>query len=82
MKTARRVLIVLAWAVLVFILEESLELSPAFVTLGAATVALVWIRPNMQETLCHAEWSVQLFFSGLFVMVGGLDAAGVNPRPL
>jgi len=76
-KTARRVLIVLAGAILIFFLEETLELSPAFVALGAAAAALVWVRPNMQETLRHIEWSVLLFFTALFMMVGGLQAAGV-----
>jgi len=76
-KTARRVLIVLAGAILFFFFEETLELSPALVAMSAATIALVWVRPNIQETLRHIEWGVLLFFAALFVMVGGLDASGV-----
>ena len=76
-KTARRVLIVLAGAILFFFLENLLDASPAFIALTAASAALVWVRPNLQETLGHIEWSVLLFFAALFVMVGGLDAAGV-----
>ena len=76
-KTARRVLIVLGLAIFTFFLEEWLGISPAYVALSAAAVALVWTRPNIQETLRHIDWSVLVFFAALFVMVGGLDAAGV-----
>jgi Na+/H+ antiporter NhaD/arsenite permease-like protein len=75
-KTAQRVLIVLAGAILLFFFQETLKLSPALVAMSASTVALVWIRPDLQETLRHIEWSVLLFFAALFVMVGGLDASG------
>ena len=76
-KTARRVLIVLVGAILFFFLENVLDASPAFIALAAASIALVWVRPNLQEILRRIEWSVLLFFTALFVMVGGLDAAGV-----
>jgi Na+/H+ antiporter NhaD/arsenite permease-like protein len=74
---ARRVLIVLGVAILLFFLHNLLHLSPAFVALSAAAVALVWVRPDIPQTLQRIEWSVLLFFAGLFVMVGGLEAAGV-----
>jgi len=76
-KTARRVLIVLCAAILFFFLEEPLELSPAFIALSAAAIALVWVRPEINEVLRRIEWSVLVFFGALFVMVGGLDASGV-----
>jgi Na+/H+ antiporter NhaD/arsenite permease-like protein len=75
--TARRVLVVLAGAILLFFLEEWLELSPAFIALTAAAVALVWVRPNINDVLKRIEWSVLVFFAALFVMVGGLEASGV-----
>jgi len=76
-KTARRVLIVLGGAILLFFVSHFLHISPAFVALSAAGVALVWIRPDVKKMLEHIEWSVLIFFAGLFVMVGGLEAAGV-----
>lgn len=76
-KTARRVLIVLCGAIIVFFLEELLDLGPAFVSLSAAAVALAWVRPNINELLSRIEWSVLVFFGALFVMVGGLEASGV-----
>ncbi len=75
--TARRVLAVLGGAILLFFFEEQLHLTPAFIALGAAAVALVWVRPEIRKTLERIEWSVLLFFAALFVMVGGLEAAGL-----
>jgi Na+/H+ antiporter NhaD/arsenite permease-like protein len=75
-KTARQVLIVLAGAILLFFFQGLLGISPAFVALGAAAVALAWVRPDIHETLRRIEWSVLLFFIALFVMVGGLETSG------
>lgn len=76
-KTARRVLVVLAGAIVLFFLEEALEISPAFIALCAAATALVWVRPDINEVLRRIEWGVLVFFAALFVMVGGLEASGV-----
>jgi len=76
-KTARKVLIVLVGAIVLLFLEEQLSISPAFVAMGAAAVALVWVRPDIQDTLRRIEWGVLVFFGALFVMVGGLEASGV-----
>jgi Na+/H+ antiporter NhaD/arsenite permease-like protein len=76
-KSALKVLIVLGGAILLFFVSHFLHISPSFVALSAAGVALVWVRPDVKKTLEHVEWSVLIFFAALFVMVGGLDAAGV-----
>lgn len=76
-KTARKVLLVLAAAVLLFFVHHLLHVSPSFIALGAAAAALVWVRPDIHKTLQRVEWSVLIFFAALFVMVGGLEAAGV-----
>lgn len=75
-KTARQVLIVLAGAIVLFFFEELLNIKPAFIALSAATVALIWARPNINEVLRRIEWGVLVFFAALFVMVGGLEASG------
>jgi Na+/H+ antiporter NhaD/arsenite permease-like protein len=76
-QTIRRVLIVLSGAIVLFFLEEPLNLGPAFIALGAAAVALAWVRPEINDILRRIEWSVLVFFAALFVMVGGLEASGV-----
>ncbi|MCU0485530.1 MAG: SLC13 family permease [Anaerolineales bacterium] len=75
-ETAQRVLVVLGGAIVGFFLEETLGISPAFIALCAAAIALVWVRPDINETLRRIEWGVLVFFGALFVMVGGLEASG------
>lgn len=74
--TARRVLIVLAGTLVLFFFQNSLHVSSTFIALCGAAVALVWIRPAINELLKKIEWSVLIFFAGLFVMVGGVEASG------
>jgi Na+/H+ antiporter NhaD/arsenite permease-like protein len=75
--TARRVLIILGAAVLLFFFHNRMNLSPAFISLGAAAAALLWVRPDLDEALRRVDWGLLIFFTSLFVMVGGLEAAGV-----
>jgi Na+/H+ antiporter NhaD/arsenite permease-like protein len=74
--TAKKVIIVLAGTTLMFFLQELLNLSPSFIALAAAGIALLWVRPNTQELFERIEWSVLIFFIALFVIVGGLEASG------
>ena len=76
-KTAKKVLIVLVGAIALFFVAHFLHISPSYVALSASGIALMWVRPDMKETLERIEWSVLIFFAALFVMVGGLEAAGV-----
>jgi Na+/H+ antiporter NhaD/arsenite permease-like protein len=76
-QTARRILIVLGIAILLFFVHHVLHISPSFIAVSAAALALIWVQPDIQETFKRVEWSVLIFFSALFVMVGGLEAAGV-----
>ncbi|MDL1912608.1 citrate transporter [Chloroflexi bacterium CFX6] len=75
--TARKIVIVLGAAILLFLVHHLLHIEPALVALGAAAVALPWVQPDVQDMFKKIEWSVLIFFIALFVMVGGLDASGV-----
>ena len=76
-RTAWKALSVLGAAVVFFFLSHFLHFSPAFVALSSAGLALVLIKPDMKKMFARIEWSVLVFFTGLFVMVGGLEAAGI-----
>jgi Na+/H+ antiporter NhaD/arsenite permease-like protein len=76
-RKALKILIVLGAAILLFFVHHLLGIEPAFVALGAAAVALLWVQPDIHETLLKVEWRVLVFFGALFVMVGGLEKAGV-----
>lgn len=75
--TAWLVLYVLAGAILFFFLQQFLQISPALIAISAAAIALVLVRPDLDEMLKKIEWGVLIFFGALFVMVGGMEAAGV-----
>lgn len=76
--TARKVIVVLGLAIILFFIHHLFHISPAFVAMGAAATALLWIRPpDLGQVFAHVEWTVLLFFAALFIMVGGLEAAGV-----
>jgi Na+/H+ antiporter NhaD/arsenite permease-like protein len=76
-KTIRRVLVVLGGAIGLFFLQRTLNLSAGHIALSAAAVSVVWVQPDIREVLERVDWSVLVFFSSLFIMVGGLEAAGV-----
>lgn len=75
-QTVRRVLIVLAATITLFVLQTNFNISSGFIALSGASVALLWIQPDVRDTLLRVDWPVLLFFIGLFILVGGLDAAG------
>lgn len=76
-RTAKKVIGVIGLAVIAFLFEEVFHIRPSLVALGAAAIALVWVRPPIQETLKRVQWDVLLFFAALFVLIGGLQASGV-----
>ncbi len=75
-RTAMRVLVIIGGAIALFFLHSLLDLTPSYVALSAAAVALIVVRPSMDETFKNVEWNVLLFFIGLFVVVGGIDKSG------
>ncbi len=73
----RKILAVLGAVILLFFIHGQLGLTPAFVALGGAAGALLWVRPDVEEMLRDMEWGILLFFAALFVVVGGLETSGV-----
>ncbi len=63
--------------VLGFFLQDLTGLNPAVVALAGATLAMIVCRSDVEEALGDVEWPTILFFVGLFVMVGALEAVGI-----
>jgi len=74
---AKRMLWVLGLTVVLYLIHDRIGLDPGLVALLGACMALVWIRPKLEEVLGDIHWDVLLFFAALFIVVGGLDKAGV-----
>jgi Na+/H+ antiporter NhaD/arsenite permease-like protein len=73
----KRIVGVLAGVVVLFFLHHALHWYPAFVSLLGLAVALALLRPEPEHLMTKVEWSVLLFFAGLFVLVGGVEASGL-----
>lgn len=74
----KRTLFALGIVIFLFFMHSYVRMSPSFVALFGAAVALILIRPkNIDEILKDVEWSVLIFFTSLFITVGGLEASGV-----
>lgn len=74
-----KVLAILGLTFLGFLLHSSLHLEPHIIALLGATMLLVFTteHASIHEALHGVEWTTLIFFSGLFVMVGGLEHLGI-----
>jgi Na+/H+ antiporter NhaD/arsenite permease-like protein len=52
------------------------QMPPGVVALSGATFLVVWVRPNMHRMLREVDWTTLLFFIGLFIVVGAMEATG------
>ncbi|MDJ0710709.1 MAG: ArsB/NhaD family transporter [Woeseiaceae bacterium] len=63
--------------ILLFFVHHRLHLFPGYVAWIGVAVALALVRPDPDEFLRDIDWSVLLFFTGLFVIVGGVEGSGL-----
>jgi len=47
------------------------------VALSGAAILVAWVRPDMHRMLREVNWTTLIFFIGIFIIVGGLEATGV-----
>ncbi len=75
----KKLLAIFGIVIALFFLHSALHLEPAMVALIGAALALIVVAPQSdpQKTIEKCELSVLLFFASLFVIVGGLEHAGV-----
>ncbi len=59
-----------------FFLQQITGFNPAIVALAGAALAMIVCGPKVEDVLHEVEWPTILFFVGLFVMVGALEATG------
>jgi len=68
---------VLGLVVLGFLLQGALDLEPATVALGGATALIIVGGIHPREAFLEVEWATIFFFVGLFMVVGGVEEAGL-----
>ena len=72
-----QMLYILFGMVFFFALSSYVKISPAFIALSGATLALVITMEEPKEAFKSVEWPTLVFFIGLFSLVGGLEEVGV-----
>ena len=68
---------ILGLVILGFLLHGALQLEPATVALGGATALIIVGGIHPREALLGVEWPTIFFFVGLFMVVGGVEQAGL-----
>lgn len=69
--------IILGLTVLGFALAQTLGLGMDFVAMAGGTAALLFAGRGVEETIGKVNWTVILFFTGLFLVIGCVEATGV-----
>lgn len=70
-----RSLIILTLVILGFLLHDVIHIQASIVAMAGASFLLIFENPE-KEIMHTVEWNTILFFIGLFIIIGGLEASG------
>ncbi|GAB2046401.1 ArsB/NhaD family transporter [Agathobaculum sp. TL06] len=70
-------IVMIVLVVLGFVFHSTLGVDSCIIALASATILLLIGRQETEEIVLGVEWSTILFFTGLFVVVGGMVQTGV-----
>jgi Na+/H+ antiporter NhaD/arsenite permease-like protein len=76
-KLLKKSLIVLSGVIVLFVVHGSLQIEPSVIALGGAAVLLVITRSSPERVFHEVDWPTLLFFTGLFIIVGTAEHAGM-----
>jgi Na+/H+ antiporter NhaD/arsenite permease-like protein len=77
LKTLRKALLLLTFTFVLFFASDRFgNLPPGVIALSGAALVIAWVRPEMHSMLREVDWTTLLFFIGLFIVVGAMDATG------
>jgi Na+/H+ antiporter NhaD/arsenite permease-like protein len=76
-KGLQAILLALGIVILLFFIHHRFHLFPGYVAWIGVALALAMVRPDPDIFLSQIDWSVLVFFAGLFIMVGGVEGSGL-----
>ena len=68
--------IILGATILGFAFAQALGLGMEFIAMSGGTAALVFAGKSVEDTIAKVNWTVILFFMGLFLIIGCVEATG------
>jgi len=75
--TLRKALVIALLTFIGFFVADIFDqMPPGVVALSGAAILIVWVKPDMHHMLREVNWTTLLFFIGLFIVVGGMEATG------
>lgn len=76
-KILKKSLLVLFGVIAMFGFHGALHLEVSIIALGGAAVLLVITRANPERVMHEVDWTTLIFFTGLFIIVGAAEHAGL-----
>jgi Na+/H+ antiporter NhaD/arsenite permease-like protein len=73
----KKSLIVLIGVITLFVIHGYLHIQPSVIALGGAAVLMVITRAQPERIFHEVDWPTLLFFTGLFIIVGTAEQAGM-----
>ncbi|MCJ7661831.1 MAG: hypothetical protein MUO67_22020 [Anaerolineales bacterium] len=62
--------------IMFFIADQFGSMPPSVVAIAGAAILIAWVRPEMESMMREVDWTTLIFFIGLFIIVGGMEATG------
>lgn len=63
--------------IILFFVGDLFGMPVSVIALTGAAILVAWVRPDMHRMLREVDWTTLVFFIGIFILVGGLEATGV-----
>jgi Na+/H+ antiporter NhaD/arsenite permease-like protein len=68
---------VLIGVIVLFVVHGALQLEPSIIAIGGASILLVITRASPEKVFHEVDWPTLIFFTGLFIIVGTAEHAGM-----
>ena len=69
--------VMIVLVVIGFVFHSTIGLDSCVIALASATIMMLIGKQEIEEVILGVEWSTILFFTGLFVVVGGMQQTGI-----
>ena len=76
-KLFKKSIVMICLIILAFMFHDVLHLESSTVALTAGIIMILIGRVDFEDAMHSVEWSTMLFFIGLFMVVGAMEATGV-----